>query len=255
MKHLWNREETIIAFNVYCKIPFHKSNKAHPLIIEYAKILRRSPSSLNMKIGNFGRLDPTLKARGIIGLGHGSKLEEQIWNEFNDNPEKLVYESEKLIAKYSNKTLDKVLSIDIHSIPDGVDKEILVKQRINQSFFRSSVLSAYNFQCCISKIACTELLEACHIVNWRDDSTNRLNPSNGLCLNALFHKAYDKFLLAITPDYTIIISDEMLANMEKEERMRIYLQSINGKYISLPTKFYPDKDLLAIHYEQYRHIR
>lgn len=63
----WNRNETIVAFYVYCQIPFKKSNKSHPLITEYAKILGRSPSALNMKIGNFGRLDPELKQQGIVG--------------------------------------------------------------------------------------------------------------------------------------------------------------------------------------------
>ena len=55
MKHNWTREETIIAFNVYCKIPFKDSNKNHPMIKKYAKIIGRSPDALNMKIGNIGK--------------------------------------------------------------------------------------------------------------------------------------------------------------------------------------------------------
>lgn len=74
----WTREETIVAFNVYCKIPFNNSSKTHPMIIEYAKILGRSPSALNMKVGNIGRLDPDLKKRGITGLVHGAKMEKEI---------------------------------------------------------------------------------------------------------------------------------------------------------------------------------
>lgn len=72
MINKWTREETIVAFNAYCKIPFKDSNKKHPLIIEYAKLIGRSPSALNMKIGNLGRLDPKLKEQGIIGLSHGA---------------------------------------------------------------------------------------------------------------------------------------------------------------------------------------
>lgn len=53
----WSREETIVAFNVYCKVPFNKSSKTNPIIIKYANILGRTPSALNMKIGNFGRLE------------------------------------------------------------------------------------------------------------------------------------------------------------------------------------------------------
>ena len=99
----WNREETIIAFNAYCKIPFKDCSKMHPLVIEYAKLIGRSPSALNMKIGNIGRLDPDLRAKGVTGLAHGAKLEQDIWDEFYDDPERLSYESEKLIAKFSGQ--------------------------------------------------------------------------------------------------------------------------------------------------------
>ena len=51
MNNKWTREETIIAFNVYCRIPFKDSNKNHPMIINYAKIIGRAPDALNMKVG------------------------------------------------------------------------------------------------------------------------------------------------------------------------------------------------------------
>ncbi|MFT6203161.1 MAG: putative restriction endonuclease [Spirosomataceae bacterium] len=54
-KNNWTREETIVAFNVYCNIPFKDSRASHPEIIKYAHIIGRSPSALNMKVGNFGR--------------------------------------------------------------------------------------------------------------------------------------------------------------------------------------------------------
>jgi hypothetical protein len=63
----WTREETIVAFNVYCKVPFKSSSKTNPTIIKYANIIGRSPSALNMKVGNFGRLDPELKKQGAAG--------------------------------------------------------------------------------------------------------------------------------------------------------------------------------------------
>lgn len=60
-KSNWTWEETIVAFNVYCKVPFKNSSKTNPTIIKYANIIGRSPSALNMKVGNLGRLDPELK--------------------------------------------------------------------------------------------------------------------------------------------------------------------------------------------------
>lgn len=255
MNKNWNREETIIAFNVYCKIPFKDSNKAHPTIIKYASILGRTPSALNMKVGNIGRLDPDLKDRGITGLIHGAKLEKEVWDEFYNNPEQLAYESERLIAKFSKKNLENSSMIEISNLPEGKERDIIIKQRVNQSFFRASVMSAYNFKCCISGIGNPELLEACHITDWSQDIGNRTNPKNGLCMNPLFHKAYDKHLLAITPDFVIIVSNEMIENTENNTLFREYLVNLNGQKIIMPDKFHPRKDLLEFHYEQYKQIR
>ncbi len=211
----WTREETIIAFNVYCKIPFKDSNKNHPMIVKYANIISRSPSALNMKIGNLGRLDPLLKENGIVGLSHGSKIEQLVWDEFYRDPEKLVYESECLIAKYSNGSVENMVNIDMTNLPEGKERTVIVKQRINQSFFRTTVLASYNSMCCISGISNPQLVEACHISGWKDDTRNRTNPHNGVCLNPFFHQAYDKYYIAITPDFTIEVSDVLIDNIKE----------------------------------------
>lgn len=245
----WTREETIIAFNVYCKIPFKDSSKNHPLIVRYANIIGRSPSALNMKIGNIGRLDPLLREKGIVGLSHGSKIEQLVWDEFYRNPEKLVYESECLIAKYSNGNVEN--TIDIANLPGGKERIAIIKQRINQSFFRTTVLASYNSMCCISGISNPRLVEACHISGWAEDIRNRTNPHNGICLNPFFHQAYDKYYIAITSDFTIEISDALFDNT-KEESSRLYFQAINKRKMYLPEKFLPDRDLLQAHYENYK---
>lgn len=250
MNRNWTREETIIAFNVYCKIPFKDSNKNHPMIKKYADIIGRSPGSLNMKIGNIGRLDPKLRERGIVGLAHGSKIEQMVWEEFYSNPESFSYESERLIAKYANDSIENTTNIIIDDLPAGKDRETMVKTRVNQSFFRSAVMTSYDYKCCISGVGNPGLLEACHIVGWAEDNQNRTNPENGLCLNSLFHRAYDNYLLAITPDYEIIISDDFIEKVE-EESFKIYLEEINGRQINMPTRFYPQKEFLDFHYQKY----
>lgn len=176
----WTKEETIIAFNVYCKIPFKSSSKTNPTIIKYANIIGRSPSALNMKVGNFGRLDPELKKQGIVGLGNGSKLDEIVWNEFNGNWEKLAYESELLIAEFQNKKVEEIIDDELFEFPIGTERDAIVKQRVNQNFFRSTVLSSYNLKCCITGLSIPEFLVASHIIPWKKDANNRLNPHNGL---------------------------------------------------------------------------
>ena len=246
----WTREETIVAFYVYCKIPFKSSSKTHPMIIKYANLLNRTPSALNMKIGNIGRLDPDLKRQGISGLVHGAKMEEEVWNEFYGNPELLAFESEKIIARLTNQSIEMCTSIRTDDLPQGRERSVIIKQRVNQSFFRSTVMSAYNFHCCISGVNIAELLEACHIVDWSQDERNRVNPKNGLCMNSFFHKAYDNHLLGITPDMRIVVSEELLQG-STEISFFNYLKTIDGKKILLPDKFLPQKELLEIHYNKF----
>lgn len=250
--NLWTREQLIMALNVYCKIPFKDVKEWHPIIKKYAPLIGRTPVALKMKIGNFGRFDPILKAKGIVGLSNGSKTEESVWNEFWNNSEKLAYESERLFAERAGKTVEEYIDIDTHTIPEGKEREVIVRQRVNQKFFREAVLTAYLNQCCITGISNTILLEACHISSWADDKSNRTNPKNGLCMNPLFHRAYDKFLISITPEYTIAISERML-NTIKDENFLSYLNHLQGRSFLMPEKFSPDKDLLAKHHEEYIH--
>lgn len=246
-KNNWTREETIIAFNVYCKIPFKSSSKSNPTIIKYANIIGRSPSALNMKVGNFGRLDPELKKQGIVGLAHGSKLEEDVWEEFNGNWEKLAFESEQLIAKFSNKPIEEVSEIEVEDIREGVERETIVKQRVNQSFFRSTVLSSYYFKCCITGLSIPDFLVASHIIPWSKNTEQRLNPRNGLCLNSIHDKAFDKGFITITPEFNIRVS-KVFGDFENEKAVQDFFTKYENQKISLPDKFLPTKEFLDYHY-------
>jgi len=243
-KNNWTREETIVAFNVYCKIPFKKSSKSNLTVIKYANIIGRSPSALNMKIGNFGRLDPELKKQGITGLINGSKLEEVIWNEFNGNWEMLAFESEELIAKFQNKKIEEVDEFNVDSFPKGLDKKVMVKIRVNQSFFRSTILSSYNLKCCITGLSIPDFLVASHIKPWSKDKENRMNPHNGLCLNSIHDKAFDKGFITVTPDYKIKVSD-----YSKDKSVNDFFIKYDNQNIFKPERFLPTKDFLDYHYQ------
>lgn len=191
-----------------------------------------------------------MKERGIIGLIHGAKMEEDVWNEFYGNPELLAFESEKIIAQISNQSIEDSTAIQIDDLPQGIERTAIIRQRVNQSFFRSAVMSAYNFKCCISGVNAPQLVEACHIVDWSEDPNNRTNPKNGLCMNSFFHKAYDKYLLAISPDLLIIVSEELFQSATEESFFN-YLKEINGRKILMPDKFFPQRELLALHYNKF----
>ena len=246
----WTYDETVIAFWTYCRIPFRSSSKTNPEVVRIAKLIGRTPDALNLKIGNIGRLDPNLAAQGITGLPHVAKMEEIVWNDFVNDPEKLAIESQKILAKLEGKTIEETSGIDIKNLPDGEERIAIVKQRIGQEFFRNAVLISYNNTCCISGINAQSLVEACHICDWAENKKERTNPCNGLTLNPLFHKAYDKHLLGINPDYKIIIAEPFIA-CAKAEEFKNYLLSLQNQKITLPERFLPSKDLLAVHFEKF----
>ena len=243
----WTREELIIAFNLYCKIPFGRIHIHNPEIISLAKILGRTPSAVSWKLANLASLDPSLKKRNIAGASHGSKMDTKVWNEFNGDWDRLAFESEKLLARKVGKQVEEISEVELFDLPKaGKERETLVKVRVNQSFFRKSVLAAYNFKCCITGLEIPELLNASHIVPWSKDEANRVNPRNGLCLNAIHDRAFDRGLLTITPDYMIKIS-KLVKKGNVSNAVQDFLLRFDGSEINKPTRFLPDAKFLKYH--------
>lgn len=242
----WTREELILAINLYCKIPFGKIHQHNPEIIHFAKLIGRTPGSISFKLGNFGSFDPSLKERGVGGLPNASKLDKEVWDEFYSNWEERTFESERLRAQFEKKSLEQLIDLSDIEIKEGKEKERLVKTRVNQSFFRSMILASYDFTCCVTGIKNTDLLVASHIVPWADDSKNRLNPRNGLCLNALHDKAFDKYLITITPNFKLKLSKKLKAESKNKIIQENFIQ-FEAQEIKLPKKFLPDESLLLHH--------
>ena len=248
MSKIWSREETIIALNLYCKIPFGKLSSRNETIKKHAKVLGRTTDSLVMKMCNIARLDPELQRRGVKGLSQGAKMEEIVWNEFIDNPELLAYQSELLLAKLKKERIEDIIKTNPTYLPEGEERETIIRQRVGQNFFRTVVITSYNYTCCITGLKNEHLVEACHISDWASDIKNRTNPQNGLCMSSMFHTAYDRKLMSVTPDYNIVISDEMIESATKPD-LKDYLNSLNNRQIILPERFVPSPSLLENNYE------
>jgi len=245
-QRLWNRDELILAVNLYCKLPFGKMHSRNPDIIELANFIGRTSSSVARKLGNFASFDPDLKARGISGLPNTSKLDAEVWNEFYSNWDQLFMESERIASKHP-RTLEKKYEFDLDEISKvGEDQERMVKTRLNQSLFRDIVLANYDTKCCITGINRPELLIAGHILPWSVSTKNRLNPRNGISLNALHDKACENGLITITEDYKVKVSSVLMKKSELIAIQQNFIQ-YNGKEIYLPKKFTPDPEFLKIH--------
>lgn len=246
---LWTRDQHIVALNLYCKIGFSKADKSHPKVKELSAVIGRSPSSVAMKLSNFGRLDPALKERGVKGMSKGSKGEVPVWNEFYNDFEKLAEVSELLLAKFKKLPLEVSAEIETWDLPEGKERKAMITVRVNQKFFRDMIVGLYKTQCCITGLKNQNLLVAAHIMPWAKDGKNRMNPVNGLCLNELHDKAYEAGLISITPDYKIQISP-VLKKQKKEEAVQQFFLRYENQSIILPPKHLPDTSFLDKHYSE-----
>lgn len=257
----WTREETLLAFNLYCKTPFGKIHKSHPDIIALAHLIGRTPDAVGMKMCNLASHDPSQVERGISGLKNGSKIEKTIWKEFEEKGSELIVEAEEYLFKLKKQSQSKnqydyqvqaTISFEEQVIFEehnvGTDRKAIVKQRVGQDFFRKAVLSSYDNKCCITGINLAPFLIASHIKPWivSDDKTEKINPSNGLCLNALHDKAFDKGFITIDNNYRIIVSSK-LKGKNIDEKTKLWITSTEGKKINLPTKFLPNKKFIEYH--------
>jgi putative restriction endonuclease len=249
---LWTRDELILTMNLYCKLPFGKLHNKNPKVIKLAELIGRTLSSVSYKLVNLASLDPSLQARGIKGAVNASNLDREIWNEFYQHWNVLPFESEKLLAKFENIPVEKLNEIPEDELPkEGKTRDQVIKLRVNQSFFRKLILASYNNTCCITGIEEPELLVSGHIRPWSLDESNRLNPRNGILLNALHDKAFENGLITITKDYKVKVSS--ILKKQKREAYVDYFLKYDDKPIILPTKFLPDIKFLEYHHlEKFR---
>mgnify|MGYP003457097894 FL=1 len=247
-RNLWTKEELILAFNLYLKLPFGKMHKHTPEIIELANLLGRTPSSIGMRLGNFASIDPFHQQRGVGGLKGGMNQVKPIWDEFFHNQEELVFLSEKILAEKENTSIEYKYEDLLFDLKDLKGETVLreVKARVNQSVFRQMVLSNYSTKCAITGIDLPELLLASHIMPWSKNEEHRLNPEKKICLSALYDKAYDKGIIGINKNYEIILSTTL---KKKKETLffKNYFASIENLKINQPIKYLPRKDFLEYH--------
>lgn len=243
----WTEDELELALALYCQLPFGKMHSRNQDIIRLAEKIGRTPSAVAMKLVNFASLDPEIVKSGRSGLGNASATDRLVWNKFQQN-----WDAEITTAAEKLGTVTELKAeIEEEELPLPVDttRKAEVEIRRKQYIFRRMVLSSYSGVCCISGLSEPRLLVASHIVPWKSDAENRLNPRNGLCLSSLHDKAFDLGLLTVYPDYRIAVSPE-ISKLTKDPFIQDALVSFHGKPITLPEKFHPSKVFLEWHNQQ-----
>ena len=195
-------------------------------------------------------------------MGNASALDKQIWQELQTNWDKVALEA---IAEYEvlarihaampdEGLLDDLPATEIWPIlEEGKTRSATVQVRVNQARFRRAVLSGYNATCCISGLQNERLLIASHIVPWSEDTHNRLNPQNGLCLSALHDRAYDQGLITVLPDYTVRVSPK-LKTKNVDSFTEQALLRFDKEPIQMPSRLAPAAEFLEKHARRFNFI-
>lgn len=177
-----------------------------------------------------------LRKKGILLLAENST-----------DPAKLAKELEAFeLSDDSNKKDDAGIAI---TSLEGKDRIVLQKARENQQKFRTVVLWNYKNECCISGLPIVQSLQASHISDWSENKEMRLNPTNGLCLAAHYHLAFDNHLITLDEKYRLVIS-RSLRDYVNNEAYQDQFVKFEGKQIRMPKRYNPSQALLSKHREQ-----
>lgn len=103
------------------------------------------------------------------------------------------------------------------------------------------ILNNYRSRCALTGLDDARLLTASHIIGWQEDDTHRLYPENGICLNALHDRAFDRHLISFDDDYRMILADDLPSETKRK------LTAGASERLQLPERFLPGPAFLMHH--------
>lgn len=172
-----------------------------------------------------------------------------IWEEFNASPNRLAEESEEASLRLGSIPEPKVE--EQFNIPSGPTETAVTRpMRLVQDFFRRAVLASYEFTCTFCGLKIAGLVNASHIIPWKDSVERRADPRNGLCLCVLHDRAFDRELMSVDGKYRIVLSARLELNPKIALHKAGFLD-LKGVRINLPKKFLPDEKSLRWHFNRY----
>lgn len=108
----WERDELILALELYFEIPFSKVGTGNPKVIALSHLLNalpihaqrtekfRNPSGVAMKLGNFASLDPDYTTDGRKGLAASGNRDREVWFMFSKDKAALAATAESIRKAY-----------------------------------------------------------------------------------------------------------------------------------------------------------
>jgi putative restriction endonuclease len=152
--------------------------------------------------------------------------------------------TEKLLHDNSETYKQKLIELKNQVDENAFQEEIFIRGGL----FKREVPKIYNHTCAISglrisAVANVSMVDACHIVPFSEGYDDTL--TNGIALCPNLHRAFDRGLISISDDYTILINRNFVEN----QKSAFNLTQFAGKQIFLPytEKLYPDLGNISVH--------
>lgn len=247
----WTHEETCMAFALYFLIGPSKADGHNPDVQALARALGRTPGAVALKLANIAAFDVNRTAQGRVGMAHGSKLDAAMWEEYEREGEPFLDYALDLLGHAGHGKVaiefDSLASAErgLEHLPQSTERRALVRQRVNQSYFRDMLLEVYHKRCCLTGIAVPELLVASHIKPWAacESAADRLTARNGLLLDALHDRAFDRGLMTIDKNLRMRISSRVKHTAENDR----WLWAYDGERITVPAGCRPAPEFITYH--------
>ncbi len=239
-KDQWTRDQLLIALNLYHKVSFGKFDTKNKMLVDISQRMGRKPSALPMKLSNLASIDPEFVKTGRKGLSGASAFDKAMWAEYHANLNELAPEGEALLAHLMTGDADTPIEVQ----PDGkvlrastglTEIATSVKVRRGQQYFRQAVLNAYGGRCAVTGLAVRELLVASHIIPWNAAEQHRLDPQNGIALNALHDKAFDRGLITFDTDLRLVCAPSLREHFTNATTAQ-HFQAHEGRPLTIPAE-------------------
>lgn len=237
----WSTSEVQEALALYLVTDFGRFHRLNPDVIRLASRLTRTPSAVALKLSNLAALDESLPQKG---MANASATDRAVWAEFLANPTAVE-------AAYHAQTPEPGFAdIGFAEAPNAFDHlggqtARLTNQRVGQSLFRRIILTNYQNRCALTGAEDPRLLSASHILPWSSAPQHRMWPTNGICLNALHDRAFDRHLISFDDNLTMLVSKHLPPSAQNLLR-----QGVTGTLQS-PKRFAPDPAFLTAHRQQF----
>lgn len=122
---------------------------------------------------------------------------------------------------------------------------------LRSAAFQRVVPEVYTYRCAITGMQVSNdrhvrLIDACHIVPWVDTFDDSI--SNGIALSPTLHRAFDRGMIGIAEDYSVIVAKDL-----REAESAHALLPFRGQRLNLPysREHWPGLKNLAEHRERW----